>query len=888
MSATVFSTVYTYGGGEALDYIFNAVAVLFSSGFMDSLIYISEALSLVFIGFMIAFQPGNFGPYLRWIGSYIFILVVLLQPIQDGKMSVYINDVITGKNYKVDNIPPGLVIPASFLSAVGFGLTMGFEGILSTPASHYLPYYKYGTMFGAYVMSRLRDFKIQDPILRENMENFISNCMAYDVMLGSKYDISTLYASSDIWEIIEKNASPLRMFNYRNQNKGGRELVTCKVGVERMSNVFAGEASLLGLRFPDVVRFSNTGIGDALQLGSAFHGKSAHSPDEQLRQVLIINAFKDVPRSYGASRIAQDQGDLWGLLGGISQMVLPILYVVFQALIYGSFPVIVLFAFFSTRMRVIGTYFKMMLWLELWPLLFAIINLLMSIFAGYSLSSFGGEITIDNINSIVSTQAHYVLAALSLGLLVPILSYMIMRAGVASIMHVASQTSGAVQHNGGAVVHNTVSSDTARSMIVAANNTYGAYSNGVRVDGGVAGEYISDSMRQIMPMEHTLRTFPSTQDHDVGALNSGGIGTRSGVRTSSEIGTVSGSTNSVSGQNIEARTVYHSMNAASMLQDYINVSIRQEEVAVANISREMAEAKQARHGHVLDFMSVHSGGGNFGENRYAEVGVKSDREHVSADSISGANENAKHGSVGGDTVLSAQQTVEDYRVQDAMYGAKPLADADEVMLGIAQNTGFGSIGPYEKQLADSLICADECYKQKHAALSLHTEKLEGLQQLRTRLSNVASSNGMDAYEQFLSYVAARPDPDSQYFTQKLGEQRALNIIKDGGKDRDRYLRDFTELHMSQCVLQKADVAVGANNMVAETGKSMNTKNVSVDPGAIGEIQYHDGDVGEIKDSGTRDSGAVIVSEAEKDGLSGQDEESTGSKIMYQKSSFTDK
>ncbi|MDJ1305536.1 MAG: conjugal transfer protein TraG N-terminal domain-containing protein [Candidatus Midichloria sp.] len=136
-------------------------------------------------------------------------------------VTIHIRDVVTNKAYKVDNLPPGLVTPAAFISGFGFTITKAFETVFSEVDSNYLPYHKYGTMFGAQVMSEFRNFTIQDPVFAENMESYISNCVAYGVMIGRKYDISELERTNNVWELMSHNASSLRMFNYRNGNKGG-------------------------------------------------------------------------------------------------------------------------------------------------------------------------------------------------------------------------------------------------------------------------------------------------------------------------------------------------------------------------------------------------------------------------------------------------------------------------------------------------------------------------------------------------------------------------------------------------------------------------------------------------------------------------------------------
>ena len=338
MSGTVLSTVYTYGAGKVLFYVFNAIAMLFNGGFMASLFNLMLMLSLCWAGLKAGINRDSHKEYAKWFLSYLFVLLVLIQPpnlFKNGGMTIHIRDIITNKAYKVDNLPPGLVLPASFISGLGFAMTKSFETVFSDVDSNYLPYHKYGTMFGAHVMSEFKSFTIQDPVFAENMESYISNCIAYDVMIGRKYDISELNRATNAWELIKENASALRMFNYRNGNKGGRALLTCKDGIPKLEASFFKESELLAKIFPTFNKLSSTastvnnGIINAIKLSTDFYGNHVNSASDTLRQLLITNAFKNVPASYCKIKVVQTLNSSWSLTGELSQTTLPIIHAIF-------------------------------------------------------------------------------------------------------------------------------------------------------------------------------------------------------------------------------------------------------------------------------------------------------------------------------------------------------------------------------------------------------------------------------------------------------------------------------------------------------------------------------------------------------------------------------
>jgi len=441
---SVISTVYTYGAGKVLFYIFNAIAMLFNGSFMSSLMNLMLMMALLWAGIKSGINRDSHKEYVKWFMSYLFILLVLIQPpnlFKNGGMTIHIRDIVTNKAFKVDNLPPGLVIPISIISGLGYSTTQSFETVFSTVDNNYLPYHKYGTMFGAQVISEFRNFTIQDPVFAENMESYISNCIAYDVMIGRKYDIFELERTNNVWKLISDNASNLRMFNYRNSNNGGRELLTCKAGIPKLEAHFAPESGFLSKRFPifsshgTVSATTNTGIINAIKVSTDFYGNNKISASDQLKQLLITNAFKTVPASYGKIKAVQNQNSAWALTGELAQTTLPILHAIFQSLIYAIFPIMVAMLFFSEKFQILKTYFEMVLWIELWPMLFAILNLAVSVFAQESGTV--EDITIGNINNIVSAQSSYALCAASLGLMVPTIAYMLAKGGVSSFVHMA-------------------------------------------------------------------------------------------------------------------------------------------------------------------------------------------------------------------------------------------------------------------------------------------------------------------------------------------------------------------------------------------------------------------------------------------------------------------
>lgn len=446
------NTVYTYGGGEALFKTLNGVQMIFNSGITADLIYLMTFVGLVWAAFQ-GIQQNSFMPKLSWFTKYVLITSMFITP----KSSLWVSDSVTGFKDKVDNLPIGLVLPASVFSSIGHSITVAFDQAFSTVDN--IPYTKYGQSFGAALISQARNFKIQDSSFRENIESFIDNCVIYDVMVGTKYSLSELRDSDNIWELASKNASNIRMMTYRD-GKNGKNLISCKEGITNLNSYWLTDIEKLGIRFGNSI-FGKYGQSLARgienshnsDLGKAFSKNiqvvldlySNHSSAiKNLKQVMLINAFADIPMSYGVVRAKQQQQESWLISGQLAREILPTLHAVFAALMYASFTLIVGMLVLPSGFRVFGNYLGLLIWIETWPPLFAVLNLLTNI----SSKAYGGDfasITMNNASQIISHNNNISVIASGMMMVLPYLSYNILKGGAGQFVHLAGQIMGASQ-----------------------------------------------------------------------------------------------------------------------------------------------------------------------------------------------------------------------------------------------------------------------------------------------------------------------------------------------------------------------------------------------------------------------------------------------------------
>ena len=187
--------IITYGGGETLEQVFNAIALVFKDNEFMNAMYIAAVL----FGFWVvvtALSKGDGFMPIKWFVWFVISTELVLLP----KTSVLIKDPLTKFERPVANVPYVLGSFASAMSSVGDVLTKRMESYFTLP--DYLEYNQTGSVFASKLFRQMGQFKIKDGVLKGNLHRFIQNCVVYDAMVGVKYDIKELQNSKNILELV--------------------------------------------------------------------------------------------------------------------------------------------------------------------------------------------------------------------------------------------------------------------------------------------------------------------------------------------------------------------------------------------------------------------------------------------------------------------------------------------------------------------------------------------------------------------------------------------------------------------------------------------------------------------------------------------------------------
>lgn len=455
--------IYTFGGGEILWHVMNAIAILFKS----------ENSYFTSVG-MLTMAAGLFYATVRALGlnafSFFFkdwlIPVIFLTGLFFGlKSSVHIVDKVDPdfKYSKVDHIPVGIAAIASLSSQVSEYLTENLETVMTTSDAE--RFSKVGPMFGARLIHEASRLTIKDPLLRLNIKDFVYQCFEWPY-IKSNIAPGRLAAEStqDILGFVESNPHPMLGIYWR-QPDGQAAFVNCQACAARVRDVIGievdqGMASLAislfgGNSDPEAItnRLKNYGSNawNSLAKGS---GNLANT----IQQQLMLNSYHAAVRNkndeldlgrYDAALIhleaerGQAVQDTTSLVkSSLSLIALPNLHTIVLAISLIFFGVIAPLSLLPQGIRYITMWVKVMVWVTTWPVFFTLLNCIGQMFAakalGSSLMGYGEGLTIQTQNGLANTAYSAYCTVMGLQYMVAFLSWTLISHGVHGISQLAS------------------------------------------------------------------------------------------------------------------------------------------------------------------------------------------------------------------------------------------------------------------------------------------------------------------------------------------------------------------------------------------------------------------------------------------------------------------
>lgn len=442
--------VYVFTAGATTREVFNAVSAFMNTDDFSKAIGIAAMCSV--LGCVIqCLMSHDLRIFFKWFLVYFCVTTILI----GVKTSVQIVDLTNPMaTYFVDNVPYGIAMPASIITSVEAGLTQGIEDVFHTPSD--VSYAQTGMLFGAQLFNAVNNGSI---ILNDSTKNdfnhFVRQCIVPDILINHKYTFEQLINAPDILNFLsEQPMSPLRGI-YINGKFDTCATALPIITQEIESNVNDQTSMISHFLWGDQV-ISGGDLFSKIQNVYSYMMVMTDDASNIIYQNTMINAIRDgigtqiakndsaaAMLNYSYTSAMQKQLLADNTLARVASYMLPLSQTVFVLLMIGIFPIIALLSLQPLLfVKTLKTYIGSLVYLATWPILFCIINFIMTTELSFHMSSITqlqGGITLSNQNQLLYIAEQFAAYCGYLIALVPVIAGFIFR-GLDSVFMNAAQT----------------------------------------------------------------------------------------------------------------------------------------------------------------------------------------------------------------------------------------------------------------------------------------------------------------------------------------------------------------------------------------------------------------------------------------------------------------
>lgn len=390
--------IHTYGGGNELVAVLNAVAMIFKS---DSTYLTPVGTMALTLGGVYAAIKGLLKIDISFIGRdwlvpSLIIFTLLFAP----KSTVWVKDNTAGTApVKIDNIPIGISVFAHVSTTVVHHLcelieeTMLPVGVGRAESG--------GILYGAKAAGKIRDIQIHDRTLLRNTKEYLRQCYMKPIVMGNFGGRrEEAIRKNDLLEYLIQN--PTKCFGIKPVNPDGTvgQFMTCteagkmiKKGVVAESkdpNLLKQFASIMGIRGDDEVLMAKR-IKSMTANTFRYLEQGTADVHEWMKQAMILNAnresYDDWREKVGHSRAFPDlvtmqatrglyQQSMGAIVGGeMSKALIPAAaHPTMLALVIMLFVVVLPLSLLPGGWNYITTSVKLLIWVASWPVFYTIVH----------------------------------------------------------------------------------------------------------------------------------------------------------------------------------------------------------------------------------------------------------------------------------------------------------------------------------------------------------------------------------------------------------------------------------------------------------------------------------------------------------------------------------
>jgi len=442
----------TIGGGAYFVDFFNGIASLMKSEDYLDTVKIVGSIAFMWVLLNSAFQQ-SLEYSAKWFITIFLTTQILITPTTTLHITDKTNSELQGAT--VDNVPFVIAYVASLSSKVGYSLTQQFEAVYSLPDD--IKYQNNGMIFGVNLMETMTAATIYNAKFSESLDSFIRNCVFYDLMLDN-YSFDDLKSANDIWGLITPLQSETRFFTYTSDGNPV-DYPSCKSGVAKLEvdwNKELGEwanplsantnflsfVSSFGKNKADIRKQVISSLASNGDIVSDYLMGVSMTASQMLKQSMTNNAIVAATENYEAefnqqsyqnTRAMVQARSTYQTIGMQASHWLPILKIVIESIFYAAFPIVVLLTIIpNMTMVVLRGYFSTFFWLASWGPIYAILNRIITEYAGNQMTN-GEGLTLMNQQNIQMITTDISAMAGYLAMFVPLIAAGLAKGGVAAM-----------------------------------------------------------------------------------------------------------------------------------------------------------------------------------------------------------------------------------------------------------------------------------------------------------------------------------------------------------------------------------------------------------------------------------------------------------------------
>lgn len=808
--------ITTYGGGELFTLVFNGIAALFrtdQTGLVMSLIRVGLTVGSVYVVILMLFKNQVIEGF-KWFLWVIVATNLLFLP----KTTVWIHDPLCNTKNKVDQVPFALGAFASTVSQVGRSITEQFESVFTLP--DYMPYHQTGTVFASSLMSQVGQFRIVDPVFKGNMERFVNQCVVYDAMIGHKYTLNDLQNTPDIWGLVTQNASPVLGFLYKQRNDPGT-VITCREGAGILNKLWTDQiakaTAIYGSRVNNRTLTANAFNSDLLSGAKLLFGSLAiaNSATDLLRQEMMINAIEEASNNklselgsasnYAATKALLQQRSAYAAAGEIAARTLPLFKNVIEALSYALFIFIVILALLPNGYRTVLTYCGILAWTQLWAPLYAVLNLIMTLYGKHESMGHGLQngLTLLNSSAVINANADMVTLAAWLSVSIPFISYGILKQGASAFVGLAQHLGSAMQSAASSAAAETVSGNISMGNVSMGTQ---AYQNTSAFQYNTSPSYTASQFRSLSPAGIEQFNFADgTQSLSNQALS----------RLSVQI---------MGTENTSFAQQEHLNSAMSVLQSTSIAASQATDTALSETTNFLSQVGKAMSSGQDFHKSVSSSEAktlqdfkNYVNDIQQSTGLN---EAQAVEAAVGASAGTpKIFGIGGEIRGSFASTA---ARQQAVHAAQSIAEQSnysdnlDKVVSAAQSLSEAHNDTKNSELGQGATSSLNRAKSLREEVSVAQNQVDTLSKDISSVHGKSLSINKDLTQSVLDFIAHQPvnsGPNGSSGGQ-VGHERARQILENGGGERDAYLKRFQEEN-PQYSIQGINSSQGKENLASQ-------------------------------------------------------------------------